>query len=204
MKEFEAKFYVRDLDAVRERIHAVGGKTAVERHLERNWRYDLPDRSLSESGAVLRLRDGPDNRLTFKRPIGAFEERREIELRIDDLPAAQALLEELGYQVVALYEKYRETLTDGEHRLMLDELPFGQFIEIEAPSLEEVESASARLGLLWELRVPHSYLDLYQRIRAKLELPSQEATFSAFRDFPAIDPEQLELKDAFAPTELEP
>lgn len=202
MNEVEAKFFVRDLRDVRQRVRALGGQIRSNRQLERNWRFDDADRSLSKSGGVLRLRLEQTAQLTYKRPLQTIEERQEIELEIDSHSTARALLEELGFQAISSYEKYRETHAFGETLVMLDELPFGDFVEIEGPSLQEVEQHARRLGLDWNRRVRRSYLDLFDQIRARLELPGSEASFQAFRHLPAIDPQQLELEDALVDAEL--
>jgi adenylate cyclase class 2 len=203
MKEFEAKFFVRNLDVVRERMLALGGTIKQGRHLERNWRFDRPDRSLSESGIVLRLREDDNITLTLKRPLGSIEERREIELHLDDLAAARALLEDLGYQVFARYEKYRETLSYEDNTLMLDELPFGEFVEIEGPSLGSVQAHAGQLGLNWSHRVQLSYLDLFELIRSRLDLQAHEATFAAFDEVHEVEPSLIDLVDAISPLERE-
>jgi adenylate cyclase class 2 len=201
--EFEAKFFVNDLEHVRQRIRQLGGQISSERQLERNWGFDLPDRSLSISGVVLRLREDSGAHLTYKRPLQSVEERYEIELDVDSAEAARELLENLGYQVVSLYEKYREVFLYGETHLMLDELPFGEFVEIEGPSLKSVETHARKLGLRWARRVRRSYLDLYDVIRSQLELSSSEATFQVFGHLPEIDPDLFELEDAITEFELE-
>jgi adenylate cyclase class 2 len=194
--EIEVKFHVGDLEAMRPRLLELGGRVAVGRHFERNWRFDLPDGSLSVRGAVLRLRLDDSARLTFKERTEQPERREEIEFGVDDLQAALAFLNKLGYRQIGLYEKYRETFSLGDCQVMLDELPFGSFIEIEGPSRASLQQTAERLGLHWELQVRESYLELFEALRAKLEEPVEQASFAAFTDRPAIDLELLGLQDA--------
>ena len=194
--EIEVKFHVGDLGAMRPRLLELGGRAAVGRHLERNWRFDLPDGSLSARGAVLRLRLGDTARLTFKERTEQPERREEIEFGVDDPQAAMAFLSGLGYLQIGLYEKYRETFSLGDCLVMLDQLPFGSFIEIEGPSRASLQQTAERLGLRWEVQVRESYLGLFEALRARLEQPVENASFSAFADLPPLDPELLGLQDA--------
>ena len=194
--EIEVKFHLRDFEALRPRLLELGARVAVGRTFERNWRFDLPDGSLSARGAVLRLRLDESARLTFKAKTEQPESREEIEFGVDDPQAALAFLGGLGYRQIGLYEKYRETFSLGDCQVMLDELPFGCFVEIEGPSRASLQQTAERLGLRWELKVGESYLELFEALRRKLERPVEQASFAAFADRPAIDLELLGLQDA--------
>jgi len=193
--EIEVKFHVGDLEAMRPRLLELGARMTVGRSLERNWRFDLPDGSLSARGAVLRLRLDPAARLTFKERTEQPEGREEIEFGVDDPQAALAFLSGLGYVQIGLYEKYRETFGLGDCQVMLDELPFGSFVEIEGPSRASLQKTAERLGLRWELQVRQSYLELFEALRDKLTQPPQDASFGAFNGQPPVGPEELGLRD---------
>ncbi len=189
--EIEVKFYLRHLEDIRKRLIAQGVRLNTDRLLERNLRFDTPDRDLAGKMHVLRLRQDDRATLTFKRPHGQLETREEFEIEIDDFESGRKILEALGYTVTALYEKYRETFQIDTIQVMLDELPFGCFIEIEGPSLESIRQMSDRLGLPWERRVQASYLELFGRIRQSLNLELEEGTFEKFEGLPPVDPEFL-------------
>ncbi|MCK5316679.1 MAG: hypothetical protein KAJ55_02130, partial [Anaerolineales bacterium] len=74
---------------------------------------------------------------------------------------------------------------------MLDELPFGCFIEIEGPSVESIRQMSDQLGLPWERRVQASYLELFDRIRRPLNFEFEEVTFERFEGLAPVAPELL-------------
>jgi hypothetical protein len=74
---------------------------------------------------------------------------------------------------------------------MLDELPFGCFVEIEGPSIESIRQMSDQLGLPWERRVQASYLELIDRIRQLLKLDFEEITFENFKGLAPVDPKLL-------------
>lgn len=194
MTEVEAKFLVQAFEPLRDRILSVGGQATAPRHLERNWRFDLPDRSLAERRAILRIRQDGAAWMTYKEPNATFEQRRELELGIGDGEVAMALLAALGYEMVATYEKYREVYAVGEFHVMLDELPFGLFVEIEGPDRDAVRAQCLQLGLNWDFRSQRTYLELFDDLKQRLGLTSSDATFEQFKQLPVVDSSQLGLR----------
>jgi adenylate cyclase class 2 len=189
--EIEVKFYLRQLEDIRKRLIAYGALLKTDRLLERNLRFDTHDRELAGKKHVLRLRQDNRATLTFKRPCGQVETRDEFEVEIDDFEGGRKILEALGYTVTTLYEKYRETYQIDFIQVMLDELPFGCFVEIEGPSIESIRQMSDQLELPWERRVQASYLELFNRIRHPLKLDFEEITFENFKGLAPVDPTLL-------------
>ncbi len=189
--EIEVKFYLRQLEDIRKRLMAHGALLITDRLLERNLRFDTLGRELADKKHVLRLRQDNRATLTYKRPSGQVETREEFEIEIDDFESGRKILEALGYTVTTTYEKYRETYQIDSIQVMLDELPFGCFVEIEGPSIELIHQMSDQLGLPWERRVQASYLELFDRIRRPLNLEFNELTFERFEGLTPIGPELL-------------
>lgn len=199
MQEIEAKFHVSDLDAIRARLVALGAQLIQERVLETNIRFDLPEGGLRSEGRVLRLRQDTEARLTYKsgsvNKQGALN-RTEIEFVVDDFGKAKAFIEALGYQRLFYYEKYRTTYAldsagklaesqkqaSGFHNchIMLDELPYGDFVEIEGEGVDSIRAVADRLGLRWDRAVPTSYHVLFERLCAiHPDLDPRELSFAA-------------------------
>jgi adenylate cyclase class 2 len=193
--EIEAKFHVPHLLPVRERVLRAGGRLAHPRTLERSLRFDTPDGGLRRQGVVLRLRRNARSTLTYKRAAGSFERRLEIELEVNDPGLARAFLEALGFGLVRTYEAYREVFHLGSARVMLDELPFGNFVEIEAPSLEAVRAVSGELGLGWERRLQLDTLSLFEGLRRLRGLAWEDGTFAQWRGTEPIRADELERLD---------
>jgi adenylate cyclase class 2 len=191
--EIEAKFWVPDLDDLRRRVLAAGGRPVMPRTLEHNERFDASDGRLRRRGEVLRLRRDRQCTLAYKRALSSAEERSEIEVGIDDLEAARAVLLGLGFVLIFIYDKYRQVLALDDTLIMLDELPFGSFVEIEGPSLQAIGRCAAALGLDWDRRVSRSYLSIYEAMRQRLGLTCEHATFEALPAAPALRPEDLGL-----------
>ncbi len=198
-QEVEAKFLMPHLADVREHLLRLNAHLLVSRTLERNWRFDSPDGRLSAAKEVLRLRQDTRYRLTFKQTLHSPEHRLEVEFEVGDLDGARRLLEALGYEVTFIYEKYRETFALGTTKVMLDELPFGCFVELEGTSLEDNRAAAQKLGLDWEHRIQRSYLELFTRLKKDLGLTIRDATFDDFSGQAPVDLTALGFSYASAP-----
>jgi adenylate cyclase class 2 len=181
-EETEVKFYLRDPAQLANQILAAGGRLHIPRTHEFNLRFDTPDREFQRAHRVLRLRRDQTNRLTYKEggriQDGALR-RMEIEFDVGDFDAARQMLEALGFEVVFAYEKYRTTYELKGTQIMLDELPFGDFVEIEGPP-ELLRPVAITLKLDWQAAIPYSYHDLFERLRAARTLPFRDLTFENF------------------------
>ena len=189
--EIEAKFAVPGLDPMRQHLLQLAARLTRPRLQETNLRFDFPDGRLRQAGQVLRLRKNHDTRLTFKAPGPDGEHRVELEVDVDQADVTQRLLEALGFGVFFLYEKYRETFTLEGVEVMLDELPFGAFVEIEGPDLGRIRRIAERLGLAWQERLPLSYLALFDRLRQRHAWVFRDATFTNFSGIPTLPPDEL-------------
>jgi adenylate cyclase class 2 len=92
---------------------------------------------LDERGAVLRLRK-TDKRttLTYKEKVvneTEFKHQIEFETEVSDVDGMENIIDKLGYKLAIVYEKHRKTWRLGNVEVVLDELPFGYFMEIEGP-----------------------------------------------------------------------
>lgn len=162
--EIEVKVRVEDLESLAVKAQAIGLKLLKGRHFERNTLYDYPDRSLSVTGCLLRVRleDG-GGLLTFKgRTVhhDRFKVRPEIETACADAGSLEEILRNIGLKPFFRYEKYRTDYGGEGVQLCLDELPFGLFIEIEG-SEETIEPLAEKLGLDPATFMKRTYADLY-------------------------------------------
>jgi adenylate cyclase class 2 len=182
--ETEVKVLVEGLAAVEWRLKALGATLRTPRLFERNVRYDDATRSLSRTERVLRLRLDDAARLTYKAPLGKAENgiasRTELEVTVSDFATMEAILAQLGFQALWVYEKYRTTYYLDECAVMLDEMPYGQFVEIEGDPAA-IESLLTKLGLAGALRLPASYSVLFLKMKGLLALPFDDLTFENFR-----------------------
>jgi adenylate cyclase class 2 len=163
--EIEAKFRLHDPQALRERLAALGA-APLGRVLEHNTFFDTDELTLRTGDRGLRLRliepdSGPPRALlTYKGPrqAGPFKARQEEQTEVASAEAARAILAAMGYAPRLFFQKLRESFRLGPARVELDELPeLGHFLEIEAPSPEDIEAARHALGFDNEPVLHESY-----------------------------------------------
>jgi adenylate cyclase class 2 len=112
--------------------------------------------TLEEGSSVLRLRRvGELATLTYKKRLptrSTVKEQREDETIVADPDALESILEALGFTHSLVYEKRRETWTLGKTEIVIDELPFGLFMEIEGAEKDilSIENKLAIKGLRTE------------------------------------------------------
>lgn len=96
--------------------------------------------------SVLRLRRvGSKAILAFKESIpsnSSIKKRKEDETQVDDAEAITAILNSLGYKQAIVYEKRRATWRLANAEVVVDELPFGLFMEIEGEEKAILEAES--------------------------------------------------------------
>jgi adenylate cyclase, class 2 len=110
------------------------------RHFEDNWLLDRADKTLLTQGQALRIRFARDTGwITFKGPVrdgdSVVKVREEIEIETTAPERAIELFERLGFQRSFRYQKhrtvYRLNVEGRELKVVFDETPIGNFIEIE-------------------------------------------------------------------------
>lgn len=198
-QEIEAKFHVRDLKGIELRLQQLKARLIQPRTHETNLRFDRPDRELRNSLRVLRLRQDREARLTFKGPSteagGGILKRQEIEFSVPDFETARNFLEALGFQAVVFYEKFRTTYEIGQTHIMLDELPYGSFLEIEGHQTEEIRAVADQLGLKWECMIKAGYHALFDRVAIQYGLDVSTLSFDALKNV-KINPADMKISAA--------
>ena len=141
--EIEKKYRLEPerLEPLRRRLREVGAAGRGSAEFEENVIYTGP--GLDPARRVLRLRRRDGRALfTFKErdlSDSAVKRQREEETEVSDGDALAAILEALGYRPALVYEKRRETWHVGGAEVVLDELPFGLFVEIEGEEARILE-----------------------------------------------------------------
>ena len=183
-EEIEVKFLIEALPAMRQRLLALGATCSTPRTYEENLLFDTPDAQFRQQGRLLRLRRDRRNRITYKEPTTHnnldFKIMQEYEIEVSDFAQAHAILAKLGFVQVLRFEKYRETFTYQDAEIVLDEVPFGTFMEIEA-SPEDIRALVTALDLDFATRLVSSYVDIFDAVCTTYSLPVTDITFAAFR-----------------------
>jgi adenylate cyclase class 2 len=187
--ETEKKYRVtkKQRELILQRLPTIGATFHGE-EFEENTLYS--GGGLDAGFSVLRLRrigggaDAPGHGhrgvLTYKQRFpssSSIKQQQEDETQVADTDAMAAILDALGFVPALVYEKRRATWRLAAAEIVIDELPFGLFMEIEGPEAEirKVERELAIKGL----RAEHAtYPQLTQR-HGKLYDDVIEARFAA-------------------------
>jgi len=181
--ETEAKFYVKNLRKIELRLQELNAQLIQPRVHETNLRFDNANNDLRSTYRVLRLRQDEKARFTFKGPSeeneGGILSRREIEFVIEDFESARQFLEAIGFEAVVFYEKFRTTYELNDIHIMLDELPYGEFVEIEGESVDAIHNIANLLDLNWGVMIKAGYHALFERVTEKYNLEPSQLSFAA-------------------------
>jgi adenylate cyclase class 2 len=155
------------VEPLRARLREAGGEGSGAAEFEENVIYTGP--GLDPGRRVLRLRrfapGGGRALFTFKeRDLSGspVKRQREEETEVADAAALAAILEALGYRPALVYEKRRETWRLAGTEVVIDELPFGLFVEIEGDEAD-ILTAEKLLGLDGDAGVHEPYPTLTLR-----------------------------------------
>ena len=180
--EREVKIRIEDPGGIRDRLIELGWSESESRGLERNTVYDTDSRDLLASGRLLRLRFvGGRYLLTVKGPVASGEAhklRDEFEIESADGQALRGMVTTLGYRPIWRYEKYRTGFhrSGDEGKVLLDETPIGNFIELEGAA-DWIGRTAAELGYASEQYILTSYGTLYREYAATHPEARPDMTF---------------------------
>ena len=177
--EIEKKYRVTRarLDEIEASIVSYGAEYRGEAFEENTL---FANKELRESGAIVRIRKTDrGSSITFKQRQDSLSDAKhhlEYESEIGDAENVRALLEGRGLRAVLVYEKKRKTYRLRNFEIVLDELPFGIFMEIEGP-LTAIAEAEILLGIE---DVPVE-TETYPRLTARLGVTNGNIVEARFR-----------------------
>ncbi len=151
-KETEVKIRLESADGMALRLEEIGARLAEPRHFEDNRIFDLPGDMLARSGRLLRVREAAGRVVvTAKGPADpaaqarGYKSRPENEIEVDDAAQMVAVLRTVGFSTSWRYQKWRREYSLDGASIVLDELPHGDWMEIEGAS-DLIEAIAGRLG----------------------------------------------------------
>lgn len=106
--------------------------------------------------------------------------QNENETRVSDPDAVHAILESLGFSPALVYEKRRTRWQIGKAKVVIDELPFGLFMEIEA-SEKEIARVEKLIGAQGLEAVSATYPSMTSKFGKKTRKGTVEARFKKTR-----------------------
>lgn len=158
--ETEMKIKVGSFAPIRKRLLDLGAKK-ISRVFEKNKLFDDTHANLMKKDCLLRLRQDKKTKITYKGPRHStdLKSREEIEFEVADIAKAEILLNRLGFKKTLVYEKKRETWQYKNIEVVLDEMPFGTFIEIEGNS-KAIVLLAKKLGFSEKEFITKTYFEL--------------------------------------------
>ena len=133
--EIEKKFRLtqKQRETILSRLPEIGA-TLIATEFEENTIYGSDQIDLKSS--IIRLRRvGNKAILTYKERLkstSTIKHQQEDETQVSDADAVDAILQALGLIPILVYEKRRIKWKLGQAEVVVDDLPFGLFMEIEA------------------------------------------------------------------------
>lgn len=162
--EIEVKIKVQRLEPLRQKIRLLPAVLETARVFERNIVFDTAQKKLQKRGMLLRLRQqGAQTVLTMKAPVkgnSIYKVREETEVEVSDFANIEKIILAIGFWEFFIYEKFREVFSVAGARIMIDETPIGNFIEIEG-NPDCIDSVAARLGFSATDYITGSYYQLF-------------------------------------------
>jgi adenylate cyclase class 2 len=182
--ETEVKFFIGNPSPLIEKLISLGAISSGNT-FETNIRFEDKDKNLIKNKKLLRLRKDSKATLTFKSPPfnqdSRFKMLRELEVEVSDFSTTLNILQSLGFIQEQRYEKWREVFVLKEIDFCMDQMPFGNFLEIEGQGDKIIEYAYL-LGLDWEERILLNYLELFDILKKRLGFSFSDVTFENFRN----------------------
>lgn len=149
-RETEVKIPIADPDQTARRLLELGADLVRPRALEDNLLLDFEDRRLARGGMLLRVRATAGRGfITVKTPDpgapAGYKSRREIETGVEDPATLVEALWAVGLRTTWRYQKRRREYILGGAEVVIDELPFGTYLEIEGDP-EAIDRVALLLG----------------------------------------------------------
>ncbi|MBW1846825.1 MAG: class IV adenylate cyclase [Deltaproteobacteria bacterium] len=182
--EIEVKFYLDDIKPIQNYLVDLGA-VHKGRFFESNIRFEDKNNKLLKNQSLLRLRKDAKTTLTYKSkpPFenNEFKIHQELEVEVNDFEKMNLILESLGFHQEQIYEKWRETFIIQKTIVCIDQMPFGDFLEIEG-EMKDIKDLADTMALDWEKRILLNYIELFDIIKQNLNLSFNDITFNNFKD----------------------
>lgn len=176
--ESEYKFELTNKERLVLQLIEIGAQGGERAH-ELTVMYDNSDQHMNKKDARLRVRtkttgDGNSEvSISYKQPLSREGLKREIEYQtiVKSKEMLELIIDEMGYKQVSSYERYRTDYHIGSGddliEISIDELPFGNFVEIEGSNLEKISDLALKLGFNKDMHIENSYDGIFNTIERK-------------------------------------
>lgn len=153
MREIELKILEIDPEEIKRKLNKLGAEKIQDVDIHA-LHFDYPDGHIKKNDQLLRVRQiGGKVELCFKGSSQSeqFRNAEEIEVITTDFEKTITILERVGLNKIFEMKRRRESYRIGKTRFEIDYYPnLPPFVEIEAPSEEEIEGFVRKLGFTME------------------------------------------------------
>ncbi|MDP5171456.1 MAG: class IV adenylate cyclase [Bacteroidia bacterium] len=174
MEEIEVKILEIDQPEMIRKMAQIGAMLEFDSRFEALF-FDYTNSEIRERGEVLRLRrEGEQAVLAYKTPISldGAKVMRETETSVADFDAMKEILLAAGFIITKHTSKRRIQYQWEDCHLVIDDYEgelaaVPPFLEIEAPSREQLSHALDVLGIAPEIALPWSTYDLVKHYKGE-------------------------------------
>lgn len=148
--ELEAKWLNINHDEMRDKLRASGATLLQPERLMTRKVFDYEDKGLEHNGGWVRVRDEGDKITMSYKQLNdrTIHGTKEVTVIVDNFAKACSFLESIGLKAYSYQETKRESWSVGDVEIELDTWPWiPSFLEIEAPSENELKEIANMLGL---------------------------------------------------------
>lgn len=152
--EIEAKILNIDREKLEKKLIELGATKVADKFM-RSITFDYPGFPLDKKASWVRLRDEGVGKimLAFKQRLGVVDSQggdsgmEEVEFSVESFETASMFLQKIGLIIKFFQEKKRTTYKKDDVTFDIDTCPMlPPYLEVEAPSWQEVDDAIENLG----------------------------------------------------------
>ncbi|MBI3336628.1 class IV adenylate cyclase [Candidatus Peregrinibacteria bacterium] len=170
MREIEVKFLEVNPEDVISSLEDLGAKRVFDGEIVADY-FDFDDKRLTKNDATIRLRTKGDIvELTLKQRKD-YEQAKvcdEYEVNVSDAETMKEILKHLSLQFKRRITRHRISYLLGKTRFEIDTVPgIPPFLEIEAPTVEDIKKYAEKLGLSMKHAKPWSTTDVQKFYKKK-------------------------------------
>lgn len=162
--ETEIKIELSDPRSVIQKLRE-NGAVFLGAAKEKTIRIDTKSCDLEEKGLFLRVRGGFSNTITLKEKVGedtTTRNRLETEFEIEDIDNMIYIFKRIGFNYIRELDKYRTMWSFQQVSIVIDELPFGIYMEIEGNE-DQIKAVKQELDLMSESSVIETYWEINEK-----------------------------------------
>lgn len=165
--EKQVKYKINNFDYISKRLIEIEA-IFIGGFMEKTIRYDNDDLKYSNNGIFIRTKSGMKNVLTLKEiPTDSSNtsfERITTEIEVDNINKIGYILEKMGLTKKFIMEKYRLFFKYDNVDILIDELPFGIYLEIKGED-NEINRVTKMLNIDEADLIKMTYWDIYDKIK---------------------------------------